>query len=116
MKTVQILCAATWVSFTGFAYSETLAADDAIPQRAVSYADLDLSEAAGVKILYGRIHAAARSVCGATTAQPLTLLSGRECTRETLDHTVARADIPPLTAYHARRSPTFSSLRMAVRP
>jgi len=117
MKTVQILCAATWMSFAaGLACSETLAADAAIPQRAVSYADLDLSEAAGVEILYGRIRAAARSVCGATTAQPLTLLAGQECTREALAGAVAKANIPPLTAYHARRSPVFLRPHVATRP
>lgn len=117
MKTVQIFCAATWMSFAaGLACSETLAADDAIPQRAVSYADLDLNEAAGVEILYGRIRAAARSVCGATTSQPLTVLAGQECAREALAGAVAKADIPSLTAYHARRSPVVLGSRVAMRP
>jgi UrcA family protein len=39
------------------------AADDALPSRRVSYADLDISKPADAKILYGRIARAAREVC-----------------------------------------------------
>jgi UrcA family protein len=42
------------------------AADDALPSRRVSYADLDISKPAGAKVLYGRIVRAAKQVCSFT--------------------------------------------------
>jgi len=39
------------------------AADDTLPTRKVSYADLDISKPAGAKVLYRRIEAAAQQVC-----------------------------------------------------
>ena len=49
------------------------AADDALPSKRVSYADLDISKPAGAKVLYGRIVRAANEVCGL----PGSLLWGR---------------------------------------
>ena len=39
------------------------AADDALPSKRVSYADLDISKPAGAKVLYRRIVRAANDVC-----------------------------------------------------
>jgi UrcA family protein len=47
------------------------AADDALPSKRVSYADLDISTPAGAKVLYGRIVRAAKDVCNFTGFDPL---------------------------------------------
>ena len=43
------------------------AADDALPSKRVSYADLDISTPAGAKVLYSRITRAAKDVCSSYT-------------------------------------------------
>jgi UrcA family protein len=75
----------------------------ALDSIAVSARDLDLSAPEGVAKLYGRVEAAANSLCarldGALLAQHL---SYRRCYTETLDRAVARE--PLLAAYRARKA------------
>lgn len=74
-------------------------------QMNVSYADLNLESAAGVRSLYGRLKSAAQRVCA-----PLD--DGRHgprnfrferCYRTALDSAVAKIDRPVLTAMHNSR-------------
>jgi UrcA family protein len=68
----------------------------------VSFADLDLSKAAGAQTLYKRIKVAARRVCGpadrytyGTPSNPF-----RKCVDAAIADAVAQVDRPSLTALH----------------
>ena len=68
----------------------------------VSFADLDLSKAAGAQTLYKRIKAAARNVCG--PADNYTFVTPnkafRKCYDKAIADAVAQIDRPSLTALH----------------
>jgi UrcA family protein len=70
----------------------------------VSYADLNIQSAAGVRSLYGRLRSAAQKVCA-----PLddgryspSNIAFQGCYRTALDSAVARFNSSTLTAMHAR--------------
>lgn len=73
-----------------------------VPQVTVSYADLDLSKAAGAQTLYKRIKNAAARVCGSSGRY--TILEGRKawhaCYDTAVANAVAQIDRPTLTALH----------------
>ena len=73
---------------------------------AVSYADLDITDAAGARTLYARIRAAARKVCG---PEPATLdLRGTAaydaCHQQAVARAVHRVGSEQLHALHAAQS------------
>jgi UrcA family protein len=68
---------------------------------AVRYGDLDLSRDEGVRVLYGRLRAAAANVCGPRTYRDLaTLRLWRECRDQTLERAVGQIGNPRLAALH----------------
>jgi len=78
----------------------------------VSFADLDLSGAAGAHTLYQRLQLAARSVCKAV--EPDFDLEARrrqrECTRNAVAGAVQRVDRAPLTHLHRNEAARTNSL------
>ena len=85
-------------------------ADDATrpPQVAVRFADLDLSQSAGVVQLYGRLKEAAEAVCDAYTdgsgGGPLPLQRKyKVCWQAALAAAVAKVNEPALSAVFASR-------------
>lgn len=71
----------------------------------VSYADLNIQNAAGAKVLYSRLQRAAESVCGMKSYYEygsLTRLTiARQCYTKALDKAVVRIDSDALTKIHA---------------
>ncbi len=71
----------------------------------VSYADLNLENEAGTRVLYGRLQRASRQVCGVTAAEAsessVQRLHADQCYRETLAEAVGRIDNENLTRMHA---------------
>ncbi len=86
------------------AYSAS--AEPRVKSQTVSYADLDLSKAAGAQTLYKRIKAAARQVCG--PADRYTYLTPNKafskCFEAAVADAVARVDRPSLTALHKKET------------
>jgi UrcA family protein len=93
------LCGAT----TLFALQTTArAADDDLPSRRVSYADLDISKPAGAKVLYRRIEAAAEQVCGIEGRRDLSAMTrNRACIDEAVATAVARVNSVALRDLHS---------------
>ncbi len=71
----------------------------------VSYADLNLENEEGVRVLYRRLQYASREVCGVTSlliAGSIGHLQGtKQCYRETLSNAVDNIDNEDLTRIHA---------------
>ena len=73
----------------------------------VSYADLNLENEEGVRVLYQRLQHATKKVCSATSLEiprtvPILLQRGtRQCYRETLSNAVEKFDNEVLTRIHA---------------
>ena len=72
------------------------------PVATVRLADLNPSTPEGIRVLYGRIRAAARSVCGPSFSlwNPNQFTAWQACYKETVAHTVAAINRPMLTAFH----------------
>jgi UrcA family protein len=86
------------------------AADDALPSRRVSYADLDISKPAGAKVLYGRIVRAAKDVCHYSPTGPLGLSqSSRSCVDHAIDNAVRDVGSPALSALRPNSAVHFAS-------
>jgi UrcA family protein len=84
-----------------------LACADAPINVAVNYADVDLSTAAGAKVMYGRLHAAAEKVC-----KPLYREDGNQllrnrfqtCMQTAMSDAVKSVNKPLLTEYFVQRT------------
>jgi UrcA family protein len=75
------------------------AADDALPSRRVSFADLDISTPAGAKVLYSRITAAAHQVCGVDGYKDLSTMQWvNTCTDQAIDKAVKDVGSTALSA------------------
>ena len=76
------------------------AAPQDLPSVAVRSADLDLSSADGITVLYQRIKNASEQVCAGFDGAGLTRRSVfRECVQTVIGNTVAEVNRPTLTAY-----------------
>jgi UrcA family protein len=73
-------------------------AEDQVRTETVPFQDLNVDGSAGVKALYGRIHAAAQRVCSESDR----MLQGRAsaCTKRAEAQAVERLDLPQLTAFY----------------
>jgi UrcA family protein len=81
------------------------AADDALPTQKVSYADLDISKAAGAKTLYRRIEAAARQVCAVDYTKDLDVAArNRGCMKQAIDGAVNSVDSAALSNLNANNT------------
>ena len=86
------------------------AADDGLPSRKVSYADLDISKPAGAKVLYGRIVKAAKDVCQFTGFQSLgTNQMINRCVDHAIDNAVKDVGSPALSALRPNTVIHFAS-------
>lgn len=80
----------------------TPAVTDALPAKEINYADLNLSRATDVAVLYRRIEGAASLVCELYTSRDLARnLRFRHCMAEAIDRAVADVHAPLLTQRHA---------------
>ena len=70
----------------------------------VRYDDLNLASSEGARVLYGRITAAARKICGPNIADwyPNARTAWKRCYNVTVDHAVKEVNAPMLTAVHGR--------------
>jgi UrcA family protein len=80
------------------AHSSSAEAEDA-PTRVVRFADLDITKAAGAKVLYGRIRLAAHTVCEQSAGGDPILRPGvHVCIDKAIDEAVRKINAPALTA------------------
>ena len=78
------------------------ASAESVKSQTVSFADLDLSKAAGVQTLYKRIKVAARKVCGPADryTYPTPSRAFGKCVQAAIADAVTQVDRPSLTALH----------------
>ena len=76
----------------------------------VSYADLDLSTAAGAATLYSRIRGAARQVCGPEGVLDYHMRGWKRCFNGAVSNAVAKVNSPRLTALHEGKSPAVTAM------
>jgi len=80
----------------------------------VRYADLNLSDPAGAKVMLGRIKRAVETVCGGEPdlRELGQMQAFRGCERESIHHALDVLDAPQVTAlYKARGELVFANLR-----
>jgi UrcA family protein len=101
----RIVVISAGIAFLGLAGASNAAESDFRDslRMTVSYADLNIESAAGVKALYGRLQFAARQVCAPfDDGQHRTVyFHFRVCYRNALDSAVAKINKPTLTAMHS---------------
>jgi UrcA family protein len=86
------------------------AADEGLPSRKVSYADLDISQPAGAKALYGRIVRAARAVCQYSPTDPVgSTVEAARCVDHAIDKAVKDVGSPALSALRPQSAVHFAS-------
>jgi UrcA family protein len=77
------------------------AGEPELPQRIVSYADLNLNSTAGAKTLYQRIRTAAKAVCGSPYERMHRMQkAARACVQHAIDDAVTQVGNRNLTALH----------------
>ncbi len=86
-------------------FSTSAAADTVNSEVKVTYAELNLQNEAGVRVLYKRLIRASKAVCGenenATLLPPSSVVRDhRSCVKESLSNAVSQIDNPRLTAIH----------------
>jgi len=71
-----------------------------VPSVRIQFADLDLTQPAGAKVLYQRLSAAARTVCSPLQGRALASEARfRACMQQSTSAAVAQIDRPALTIY-----------------
>jgi UrcA family protein len=86
------------------------AANDALPSKRVSYADLDISKPAGAKVLYGRIAAAAKQVCAQSGYKDLGAMQRvNGCVDRAINNAVMEVGSPALSALRPSSMIHFAS-------
>lgn len=87
------------------AFSTSVNAEDQ-PSQTVRFSDLDITKAEGAKVLFGRIHAAARNVCKHSAGgDPFLRLGEQSCIETAIDNAVRKVNAPVLTALRFGNSP-----------
>jgi UrcA family protein len=86
------------------------AADDGLPSKRVSFADLDISKPADAKVLYGRISAAAHQVCALSGYKDLGAMQRvNGCVDRAINNAVKNVDSPALSALRPNSMIHFAS-------
>jgi UrcA family protein len=99
---IWLLAALAGASVAGTA---TTALADELPQRTVSFSDLDLSHSAGAAVLYSRIKAAAAQVCDQHAVRSLeAFTTTRRCMDQAIAHAVTEMDVPALTSLYRAKT------------
>jgi UrcA family protein len=74
-------------------------------KRTVTFADLDLTHASGVAVLYRRIEFAAKEVCEPMMANDLhSVMISRRCVEEAIARAVGDVNAPSLTSYYLAKT------------
>ena len=95
----------------GAVHADTI--EDGAPHKAVSYQDLDLNSAAGVRVLYRRIQGAADQVCGRFDGRDLQAVTARQaCVERAVSDAVAAVNSPKLTQV-SEREPSSQAVVIA---
>jgi len=90
--------AASVIAATVFGASGALAQERAYEERAVSTRNVDFDNPAQVSALYGRLQAAARSVCDSDVDNgPLTAEADKACEAASVHDAIAQVNRPQLT-------------------
>jgi UrcA family protein len=88
--------------------------DDSPLKATVKYGDLDLSHAAGVSQLYGRIRRAAQTVCSPFEGRGAELtLRWTQCVDQAVNQAVENVNQPVLMALHAAKTGKQQPVRVA---
>lgn len=100
-KTTVVLIVALALPLTVYAAAPSHIDDVSVK---VSYADLNIDNAAGAKMLYSRLRNAAEQVCGVGSHMKLGSLAAKvrakECYKESLDKAIAEIDHEQLSRLH----------------
>jgi UrcA family protein len=91
--------AAMWLACVLVAFNAH--AGDQVRSETVKFADLNLSSAAGVQALYGRIHSAARRVCEQPGGEQAAV---RICMAKAESDAVGTVNAPLLTAFYQNKT------------
>jgi UrcA family protein len=86
-------------------------AEDQVRAETVKFADLNVNTPAGVKALYGRIHAAAFRVC----YEPEELIRAKACITKAEGEAVKKLNLPLLTAYYQSKTGIRPDTLIAIR-
>ena len=93
-----IYCALGTAAFCAVSTSVE-AAEEGAPSKTVRFSDLNISNPAGAKVLYGRIRVAAREVCELSAGRdPIQRMAVHACIETAIDNAVKKVDAPALTA------------------
>jgi len=85
------------------------------PQVLVKYAELNVNTAAGAKVLYQRIRAAADQVCGVSDTRDLARLShAKACAAQAVADAVAAVSAPALTGVYEVKTGGTPVTRLAA--
>lgn len=99
-----LACCGAMLSGIGYA-----TAPEAPPQAAIRFSDLNLNHPGDVAILYGRVRAAANSVCSAATPNSVLRVLVMSCVVDATERAISRINSPPLTSYYQARKDGFAS-------
>jgi UrcA family protein len=89
--------------------------EDAVRSIGVSFADLNLTTDQGIAALYGRLQAAASSVCGPqpSAREIMQSTDWANCRRGAIDRAIAKVDHPALTALYHQKTGRMSPILVA---
>ncbi len=106
---IAVAVVALLAATTGGAYAQEA------PQLHVKYADLNLNTTAGANVLYRRIGAAAKQVCGDPDRRDLARTTqATACTARAVAEAVAKVGAPALTRVYARETGGTPATRLAA--
>jgi UrcA family protein len=81
------------------AVSASVQAAEDVPSKTVRFADLNVTNQAGAKVLYNRIRAAALDVCGrSASTDPIMRPAAHACIEKAIDKAVKDVNAPALTS------------------
>jgi UrcA family protein len=102
----------TAMMLAGVLIGSSALADEQVRTETVNFQDLDLTTPAGIRQLYGRIHAAAERVC---EGDHIPDLIAKACIRKAETEGIEKVNLPLLTAYYqiktGRATQTLSANR-----
>lgn len=112
---LQSIIAAVLVGASAFGLTTVPAAADSPPlQVTVKFVDLDITRSQGATVLFGRIRAAAESVCSPfDRGDPLENMEFAACVKKSIADAVATVDAPALTAVYSAKMRIAPPVRFA---
>jgi UrcA family protein len=102
LATIAVAC----LSLTSMgAYASDGGSGPESTKKIVSYGDLNLANSHAVELLYRRIAAAAKAVCGDPNARNLQAQArNRACVEQSIERAVDAVDRPTLTAFYGTKT------------